>query len=81
MKVRKANLGKSLSLSYLNPLHIQRGYMQHLFASDGRRYLDTVNNVPHVGHQHPRVVKAAQEQMAILNTNTRYVIIRKCHNQ
>ena len=39
----------------------------------GQQYLDCVNNVPHVGHSHPRVVAAAQDQMAILNTNTRYL--------
>jgi 4-aminobutyrate aminotransferase-like enzyme len=32
-----------------------------------------VNNVPHVGHSHPRVLKAAARQMAVLNTNTRYL--------
>jgi 4-aminobutyrate aminotransferase-like enzyme len=31
------------------------------------------NNVPLVGHSHPRVVRAAQEQLALLNTNTRYL--------
>ena len=36
-------------------------------------YLDMVNNVCHVGHCHPKVVRAAQEQMAVLNTNTRYL--------
>jgi len=50
-----------------------RGYMQYLYDTDGRRYLDTANNVPHVGHQHPRVVQAAQQQIAVLNTNTRYL--------
>ena len=39
----------------------------------GRRYLDLVNNVCHVGHCHPRVVEAAARQMADLNTNTRYL--------
>ena len=39
----------------------------------GRRYLDTVNNVAHVGHEHPRIVKAGRKQMALLNTNTRYL--------
>jgi 4-aminobutyrate aminotransferase-like enzyme len=29
--------------------------------------------VPHVGHSHPRVVRAAREQLAVLNTNTRYL--------
>jgi len=36
-------------------------------------YLDGVNNVCHVGHCHPNVVAAGQRQMAVLNTNTRYL--------
>jgi 4-aminobutyrate aminotransferase-like enzyme len=47
--------------------------MQYLYDHTGRAYLDTVNNVCHVGHCHPRVVEAAQKQMAVLNTNTRYL--------
>jgi 4-aminobutyrate aminotransferase-like enzyme len=47
--------------------------MQYLYDEDGRAYLDAVNNVSHVGHCHPRVVKAGQQQMAVLNTNTRYL--------
>ena len=47
--------------------------MQYLHSADGERYLDLVNNVCHVGHSNPRVVEAGQRQMAILNTNTRYV--------
>jgi len=47
--------------------------MQHLYDDTGRAYLDMYNNVPLVGHTHPRVVKAAQEQLALLNTNTRYL--------
>jgi 4-aminobutyrate aminotransferase-like enzyme len=65
--------GKSLSISYHNPLKIVRGSMQYLYDEDGRAYLDAVNNVPHVGHNHPRVVRAGQTQMAVLNTNTRYL--------
>ena len=60
-------------MAYENPLHIVRGSMQYLWDADGRRYLDAYNNVPHVGHCHPRVVQAGQAQMAILNTNTRYL--------
>lgn len=73
ISARHRMLGKTLSLSYHQPLHIQRGYMQYLYDATGRRFLDTVNNVPHVGHQHPKVVQAAQRQMAVLNTNTRYL--------
>jgi 4-aminobutyrate aminotransferase-like enzyme len=70
---RSAHLGNNLSISYEKPLHMVRGYKQYLYDATGRRYLDTVNNVAHVGHQHPRVVKAAQKQLAVLNTNTRYL--------
>ncbi len=70
---RRQLLGGNLSLSYSNPLHIVRGSMQYLWDAEGRRYLDAYNNVPHVGHCHPRVVQAAQLQMATLNTNTRYL--------
>jgi 4-aminobutyrate aminotransferase-like enzyme/Ser/Thr protein kinase RdoA (MazF antagonist) len=70
---RKQHLGPNMSMSYQQPLKMVRGYKQYLYEADGRRYLDTVNNVPHVGHQHPRVVEAAQRQIAVLNTNTRYL--------
>lgn len=73
LKIRERHLGKSLSVSYKKPLKIVRGAMQYLYDHTGRAYLDTVNNVCHVGHCHPRVVKAGQEQMAVLNTNTRYL--------
>jgi 4-aminobutyrate aminotransferase-like enzyme len=70
---RKKHLGKSLSLSYDKPLKIVRGEMQYLMDEFGQKYLDTVNNVAHVGHEHPKVVEAGQQQMSVLNTNTRYL--------
>ena len=70
---RKRLLGGNLSLSYEKPLKIVRGSMQHLYDEAGRAYLDVYNNVPLVGHSHPRVVRAIQEQVALLNTNTRYL--------
>lgn len=73
LEKRKAKLGKSLSISYQNHLTIVRGWMQYLYDDTGQRFLDAVNNVPHVGHCHPRVVEAGQKQMAVLNTNTRYL--------
>jgi 4-aminobutyrate aminotransferase-like enzyme len=73
LSYRKNHLGKSLSVSYDDPLKIVRGEGVHLIDNRGRRYLDTVNNVAHVGHEHPRVVKAGQKQMGVLNTNTRYL--------
>jgi 4-aminobutyrate aminotransferase-like enzyme/Ser/Thr protein kinase RdoA (MazF antagonist) len=70
---RRRAISPSLSLSYRRPLEIVRGQSAHLIDAEGRRYLDLVNNVCHVGHCHPRVVRAAADQMALLNTNTRYL--------
>jgi 4-aminobutyrate aminotransferase-like enzyme/Ser/Thr protein kinase RdoA (MazF antagonist) len=73
LAARRALLGKNLSISYQHPLKIVRGWMQFLYDDTGRAYLDVYNNVPLVGHSHPRVVQAAQAQLALLNTNTRYL--------
>ena len=73
LAARERHLGPSLSISYQPPLHIVCGSRQYLYDAGGRHYLDCVNNVAHVGHSHPLVVRAAAEQMAILNTNTRYL--------
>jgi 4-aminobutyrate aminotransferase-like enzyme len=35
--------------------------------------LDVYNNVPLVGHSHPKVVDAVSKQLGLLNTNTRYL--------
>ncbi len=70
---RARALGASLSLSYRESIHVVRGRGVHLFDALGRGYLDCVNNVAHVGHEHPHVVRAGQRQMAVLNTNTRYL--------
>lgn len=70
---RKQHLGKSLSLQYKVPIKMVRGAGQYLVDQFGRKYLDTVNNVAHVGHEHAQVVKAGQEQMALINTNSRYL--------
>ncbi|WP_372885165.1 aspartate aminotransferase family protein [Shimia sp.] len=58
---------------YRQPVHVARGEGVWLWDRDGRRYLDCYNNVPHVGHCHPRVVEAIASQAATLNTHTRYV--------
>lgn len=73
LHVRSEHLSATLSTSYQDPLHIVRGLGQFLIDIDGVEYLDCVNNVCHVGHCHSRVVRAAQEQIGTLNTNTRYL--------
>ena len=73
LSARRQLLGKNLSVSYHEPLKIVRGWMQYLYDDTGRAFLDVFNNVPLVGHSHRRVVRAVQEQIALLNTNTRYL--------
>jgi 4-aminobutyrate aminotransferase-like enzyme/Ser/Thr protein kinase RdoA (MazF antagonist) len=71
---RRAHIGGNLSVSYgANPLNIVRGYGPYLYDDAAHRYVDGYNNVAHVGHGHPRVVRAVSEQLALLNTNTRYL--------
>ncbi|WP_448955565.1 aspartate aminotransferase family protein [Labrys neptuniae] len=66
-------LGRNMSLFYQDPVHLVRGEGVWLWDADGRRYLDCYNNVPHVGHCHPRVVEAITRQASTLNTHTRYL--------
>jgi 4-aminobutyrate aminotransferase-like enzyme len=73
LAARRRAIGRNVSLGYRRPVHLVRGAMQYLFDDTGRRYIDGYNNVPHVGHCHPRVVDAAERQMRALNTNTRYL--------
>ena len=60
-------------LFYDHPVHLVRGEGAWLFDSAGRRYLDCYNNVPVVGHGHPRVVRAVAEQQRLLATHSRYL--------
>ena len=70
---RKAHVAPNLSLSYQKHIKIVKGALQYLYDDKGKTYIDCVNNVTHVGHCHPTVVKAMQRQLATLNTNTRYL--------
>ncbi len=71
---RRARLmGPNVPTFYRSPVHIIRGEGVWLWDAQGKRYLDCYNNVPHVGHCHPRVVAAIAAQAARLNTHTRYL--------
>jgi 4-aminobutyrate aminotransferase-like enzyme len=66
-------LGRDVPTFYRAPVHIVRGEGVWLWDAEGRRYLDAYNNVPHVGHGHPRVVEAMCRQAAALNVHSRYL--------
>ncbi|GJD52541.1 Acetylornithine aminotransferase [Methylobacterium crusticola] len=69
---RARSMGPTYRLFYDEPLHVVTGRGVWLEDAAGRRYLDAYNNVPVVGHCHPRVVDALSRQAATLNTHTRY---------
>jgi 4-aminobutyrate aminotransferase-like enzyme/Ser/Thr protein kinase RdoA (MazF antagonist) len=60
-------------LTYSDPVHVVRGEGAWLVDADGRRLLDAYNNVPVVGHCHPRVTEAVVRQTRTLNTHARYL--------
>jgi 4-aminobutyrate aminotransferase-like enzyme len=70
---RRRLLGPAYRHFYAEPLEIVRGEGVHLYDADGTEYLDAYNNVPCVGHAHPRVVAAIAAQAGRLNTHTRYL--------
>ena len=70
---RRAHFGGNLSLTYSEPVMLLRGWRHHLFDEWGRPYLDAYNNVPHVGHAHPRIQAVAADQLRRINSNTRYL--------
>ncbi|XP_024144258.1 ethanolamine-phosphate phospho-lyase isoform X2 [Oryzias melastigma] len=72
--LRKKHIGPSCKIFFSHdPLKIVRAKGQYMFNEKGQRYLDCINNVAHVGHCHPDVVKAGSQQMEVLNTNTRFL--------
>ncbi|MDX1786249.1 MAG: aminotransferase class III-fold pyridoxal phosphate-dependent enzyme [Roseovarius sp.] len=72
-KVRREHFGGNLALSYSDPVMLLRGWRHYMFDEWGRPYLDAYNNVPHVGHAHPRLAAIAADQLKRMNSNTRYL--------
>ena len=70
---RRAHFAHNLSLTYDDPVLLVRGWKHYVFDEWGRPYLDAYNNVPHVGHAHPRIQAVAAQQLGRINTNTRYL--------
>ncbi|CAN5279990.1 aminotransferase class III-fold pyridoxal phosphate-dependent enzyme [soil metagenome] len=60
-------------LTYAEPLTPVKGSGATLLDVDGRTYIDAYNNVPVVGHAHPRVASAIADQARLLSTNLRYL--------
>ncbi|CAN5348000.1 aspartate aminotransferase family protein [soil metagenome] len=66
-------MGSAYRLFYQDPVQLVRGSGTKVYDVKGVEYLDAYNNVPSVGHAHPRVVAAMTKQAALLATHTRYL--------
>ncbi|KAK9732014.1 Aminotransferase class-III [Popillia japonica] len=72
--LRQEYIGQSCQLFFRkDPIKIVRAQGQYMYDERGDAYLDCINNVCHVGHCHPDVVKAACDQIGTLNTNNRFL--------
>jgi ethanolamine-phosphate phospho-lyase len=65
--------GTSLGTSYRDPVYMTGARFQYMFDELGNTYLDAYNNIPHVGHNHPRISRVLSQKVRQLNTNTRYL--------
>ena len=71
---REATLGGLLTpLTYARPVHAVRAEGVWIHEPDGTRLLDAYNNVPVVGHCHPRVTEAIVRQTRLGAVNARYL--------
>jgi 4-aminobutyrate aminotransferase-like enzyme len=78
---RNRAMGQGAPAFYELPVHLVRGEGIWLFDAAGRRFMDVYNNVPAVGHCHPRIVEALQRQASTLNVHSRYlseVVVSYC---
>ncbi len=73
LEKRHRFFSESLSVSYRRPIYFRKAAFQYMYDGSGNTFLDAYNNIPLVGHSHPKVVEAGARQMARLNTNTRYL--------
>jgi 4-aminobutyrate aminotransferase-like enzyme/Ser/Thr protein kinase RdoA (MazF antagonist) len=71
---RNAAFGALLTpLTYARPVHAVHADGVWIYEADGSRILDGYNNVPVVGHCHPRVTEAIVRQTRLSSVNARYL--------
>ncbi|MFJ4163942.1 aminotransferase [Microbacterium sp. NPDC089698] len=70
---RDKAMGSASERYYERPPQIERGWGTRLIDTQGRAYLDMVNNVTAIGHSHPRLAARVGRQLNLLNTNSRFL--------
>ena len=72
METRKQFLSPGIFHYYERPVMIVEGKQQYLYDETGRRYLDAFGGIVtvSVGHSHPKLVKAVNEQNELIQHTT-----------
>ena len=76
IELRRRHLAPVIFTYYKEPLPIVAGHRQYLFDDQGNRYLDAAAGIAtvSVGHCHPHVTQAAQQQLeTLVHTTTIYL--------
>ena len=72
-RVREEAIGAAAERFYAEPPQIERGWGALLIDTQGRAYVDLVNNVTAIGHAHPVFADRIARQLHLLNTNSRFL--------
>src|SRR3982751_4113148 len=72
LALRKQYMSPGIFLYYKKPIMIVEGKMQYVWDDSGKRYLDGLGGIVtiSVGHCHPHVVAAAEDQTRTLQHST-----------
>ena len=66
IKTRKINISNNFSISYKKPIQFLEAQFQYLYDEKGKKYLDCINNISHVGHCHPQIHQELVKQNEFL---------------
>src|SRR6201998_3867935 len=72
LALRRQYMNPGIFLYYKNPIMLVEGAMQYVWDDTGKRYLDAIGGIVtvSVGHCHPYVVAAANQQNELLQHST-----------
>jgi alanine-glyoxylate transaminase/(R)-3-amino-2-methylpropionate-pyruvate transaminase len=72
LALRRQYLNPAIFFYYKNPIMLVEGAMQYAWDDSGKRYLDAIGGIVtvSVGHCHPHVVAAANQQNELLQHST-----------
>ena len=82
LALRKQFMNPGIFLYYKKPLMVVEGHRQYVWDEKGKRYLDGLGGIVtvSVGHCHPHVIAAGNEQNETSSTPPRFISIPTWRN-